>query len=185
MATPRIVDTVVLRHFGTIDRLDILESRLSRYPLPRCSGVIFHEVFRAAEREEDGCQRILESGILGTPHEVKLKDFRAVLDIRRALSFDESDSQEHLGEAEGIFLADRLHGAFITDDGIAYTFAETNLGSNRVFDTVDLLREGVAEGELDIYEAKIVADAIRSSGRFLRSGHPPTLWPEFFADGSS
>jgi hypothetical protein len=185
MATPRIIDTVVLRHFGTINRLDILVSRLYHYPPPRCSGEIFREVFKAAERDEEGCPRILESGILGTPREVDLRDMKTVFEIRRALSLDESESLRHLGEAEGIFLADRLHGAFITDDGIAYEFAETNLGSNRVFDTVDLLRESVAEGELDIHEAKLVADAIRNSGRFLRSGHPWTFSPEYFDIGSS
>jgi predicted nucleic acid-binding protein len=179
MAAPRIVDTVTLRHFGAINRLDFLESRLDGYDRPRCTGAVWSELFNAAEREED-CQRVLEAGILGNPHEVVIRDFKEVFRIRAALSLDETESLQHLGEAESIFLADRLNGAFITDDTAAFAFAERNLGNYRVLDTIDLLREGVAAGDLSAHDAKLVADAIRNCGRNLRSGHPWTLTPEYF-----
>jgi hypothetical protein len=73
-----------------------------------------------------------------------------------------------------------LNGAFITDDAEAFAFAERRFGSNRVLDTIELLRESVAADELEPSEAKQVADAIRNSGRHLRAGHPPTLTSQYF-----
>ena len=75
---------------------------------------------------------MLQAGILGNPYEVEMHDFNEVFRIRGALSLDETESLEHLGEAESIFLADRLNGAFVTDDTVAFAFAEANLGDNRV-----------------------------------------------------
>jgi hypothetical protein len=126
---------------------------------------------------------VLQAGIIGNPHEVEMQDLKEVFRIRGALSLNETESLEHLGEAESIFLADRLNGAFITDDTAAFAFAETNLGDNRVLDTVDLLREGVAEGDMTAHDAKLKADAIRNCGRHLRSGHPWTLTPDYFEIG--
>lgn len=103
-----------------------------------------------------------------------------VFRIRRSIALDESESLLHLGEAESICIADYFNGTVITDDGDAFLYAERNLGSNRVLDTVDLLREAVAAEELNPYEAKQIADGIRNSGRYLRPGHPPTLTAEYF-----
>lgn len=183
MAAPRIIDAVTLRHFAAVDRLDILEFRLVGYEAPRCSGTVFSEVFVAAGQEEE-CERILDAGILGSPLEVELRNFNEVFRIRRALSLDETESQQHLGEAESIFLASKLHGTFITDDTAAYAYAEKYLGDNRVLDTVDLLREGVAADDLNVHVAKQIADGIRNSGRSLRGGHPWTLTAEYFEIGT-
>lgn len=179
MPTPRLVDAVIFRHFGAISRLDVLESRLDRYDRPRCAGAVWSELFDATDSDE-GCQRVLEAGVLGNPHEIEMRDLHEVFRIRRALSLDETESLEHLGEAESLFLADRLGGTFITDDAAAFAFAEANLGDNRVLDTVDLLREGVAEGDVTANDAKLMADAIRNCGRYLRSGHPWTLTLDYF-----
>ncbi len=100
--------------------------------------------------------------------------------IRIALSDGKSRSTEHLGEAESIFLADKLNGAFITDDHAAYDLARRRLGDRRVLDTVDLLRETVVTGYFTPSEAQQVANAIRNSGRKLRRGHPPTFTPGYF-----
>jgi len=100
--------------------------------------------------------------------------------IRVALGGEPGRPTEHLGEAESIFLADKLHGAFITDDRAAYDFARRRLGDRRVFDTVDLLREAVASSYFTLNEAQQVADAIRNSGRKLRRGHPSTFTPNYF-----
>ena len=179
MAEPRLVDTVTLRHFGVVDRMDILEARLVGYDHPSWTDAVRSELLR--HEAEDGCQRVLESSFLGSPKD----DFSAVelaevFRIRRALSLDDSDSQLHLGEAECIWSADRLNGTFITDDAEAFAFAERKFGDNRVLDSIDLLRESVAAAEITAYEAKQVADAIRNSGRHLRTGHPPTITLDYF-----
>ena len=54
------------------------------------------------------------------------------------------------------------------------------LGSNRVYESVDLLREAVWQEELSASEAQH-ADAIRNSGRDLRWEHPTTFTAEFRA----
>lgn len=77
-------------------------------------------------------------------------------------------------------MADKLNGAFITDDYAAYDFASRRLGHCRVLDTVDVLRELVLVGYLKSSEAQQVADAIRNSGRRLRRGHPSTFTPSYF-----
>jgi predicted nucleic acid-binding protein len=176
---PRIVDTVTFRHFAAIDRLGVLESRLLQHDPPRCGWAVWQELFDAATGEED-CQRVLEAGILGNPHVVNMPGLKKVFETRRAMSIDETESNHHLGEAESIVIADLLNGAFVTDDSDAFAFAERILGNNRVFDTVDLLRECVGANYLSSHDAKNMADAIRNCGRSLRREHPSTLTPDYF-----
>jgi hypothetical protein len=131
------------------------------------------------------CDAVLEATFLGAPYEIAPEDLAAVFRLQVALSggYNPSDPGRDLGEAESIFVADKLNGAFITDDAAAYDYARRNLGSNRVFDTVDLLREAVRDGELTSSEAQHTADAIRNMDRHLRWGHPPTWTAEYFEPG--
>jgi hypothetical protein len=177
MVEPRIVDAVTLRHFGIIDRMDILELRLHTYPLPRWTDAVRSEILDSIH--EDGCATVLSATYLGDPG-IPIDGLAEIFRIRRALSSGEQNPKAHLGEAESIWFVDKLNGTFITDDAEACAFAEKRFGGHRVLDTVELLRESVAAGELGPGEAKQVADAIRNTGRHLRAGHPPTLLPDYF-----
>jgi hypothetical protein len=177
MAEPRLVDSVTLRHFGIVNRLDVLENRLEGYENPRWTEAVQSEIFD--HREADGCDRVLAAQFMGTAHEVPLS--KDLFVIQRVLTLEDGSSSKHLGEAELIWTADRLNGSLITDDGPAFDFAVRRFGHNRVLDTIDLLRESVAADEMSPYEAKQLADAIRNSGRFLRAGHPPSLTSDYFA----
>lgn len=86
----------------------------------------------------------------------------------------------HAGEAEGIYFAEKLGGRFVTDDNGAYDFARRRLGPGRVFDTVDVLREAVTNGDMDSGEALNLVNAIRNSGRSIRRVHPGILLRGYF-----
>lgn len=177
MPDPRLIDAVTLRHFGTVQRMDIIATRLEGYPLPHWTHAVQDELLR--EIADYGCGTVLASGVLGNPYQVPDSAQLELIRTQIALG-GTAGSLEQLGEAETFLAADRLNGTLITDDFDAFDFAEKNLGPNRVLDTVDLLREAVLAGELEPSEAQQVADAIRNSGRYLRAGHPPTLTAEYF-----
>jgi hypothetical protein len=179
---PRLVDSVTLRHFGAIERMTLLEARLAGFPEPRWAGAVRSELLAGIGRPE--CDAVLAASFLGQPHEIGPEGLADVFRLQIALrggTGSRTDSTRDLGEAESIYLADRFNGAFITDDAAAYDFARRKLGSNRVFDTVDLLREAVGSQELSPSEAQHAADAIRNSGRHLRRVHPPTMTAADFA----
>ena len=173
---------MTLRNFGAIDRMSLLEARLAGFPEPRWTEVVRSEVLAGLDQPE--CAAVLASAFLGQPHETAASEQAAVFRLRiaiRGASHDEDDDPgRDLGEAESIYAVDKLNGMFITDDSSAYDFARQKFGPNRVMDTVDLLREAVACGDLSPSEAQHVADAIRNSGRHLRWVHPPTLTAEYF-----
>jgi hypothetical protein len=178
---PRVVDGVTLRHFGIVERMSLLEARVDGYPEPRWTETVRSEVLAGIGQAE--CDAVLAAGFLGVPYEVvDPGELAQVFRLRAALRGDagEDDLLRDLGEAESVFVADKFHGAFVTDDAIAYDFARRRLGGNRVLDTIGLLREAVAFGELVPSEAQHVANDIRNSGRHLRSGHPPTMTAEYF-----
>jgi hypothetical protein len=177
---PRIFDGVTLRHFGAIEQLSLLAARVKGYPLPRWTRAVRSEVLAGLGRPD--CDAVLGASFLGLPFEVAYADLGAVFRLQVALRGGPSDhdSSRDLGEAESIFVADQLNGAFITDDAAAYDFARRRLGSSRVFDTVDLLREAVRLGDLESSEAQHVADAIRNTGRYLRGVHPATWSASYF-----
>jgi len=179
---PRLFDGVTLRHFGIIDAMSLIEVGVDRRPEPRWTDTVKSEVLAGIGLPD--CDAVLAAGFLGQPYEVGTDDLIEVFTLRTALrdlSHDASDDPSRdLGEAETLFAADTLNGDFVTDDSAAYDFARRRLGSNRTFDTVDLLREAVAHGDMTSYEAKQVADAIRNSGRHLRRGHPATLTSAYF-----
>lgn len=185
MTGPRIIDAVTLRHFGCIERMSILALRTQDRPLPRWVDAVKEEIWNCMGLPE--CDAVLSSGFLGQPYEIPLAEFRSVYELQVALNdLQEPAGIKHRGEAESIHAADVLGGDFVTDDNDAYDVAVGHLGPARVFDTVDLLREAVARGELGSSEAQHVADAIRNSGRHLRYVHPATLTAaDFERDASS
>jgi len=176
-AEPRLVDAVTLRHFGAVHRMDVLEARLQGYSHPRWTEAIQDEILRYID--EDDCATVLASGFLGTPYHIPDEAFAEVFRLQIALGGG-TDALQNLGEAEAYWVADHKNGTLITDDYAAFDLAVKNLGSNRVMDTIDILREAVRAEDLDPSEAQHIADAIRNSGRHLRAGHPPTLTADYF-----
>lgn len=178
MTDPRLLDAVTLRHFGITENLAALAHILSAYPLPYWTETVRSEILAGIGQPD--CDNVLAASFLGVPHQIQTTELAEVMRIRIVLSDANSGSAENLGEAESIFLADKLNGIFITDDYVAYELARRRLGHCRVLDTVDLLREMVVTGYFKSSEAQQVADAIRNSGRYLRRGHPSTFTPEYF-----
>lgn len=179
MTGPRLLDAVTLRHFGCIESMSILESRTTDRPHPRWTFAVREEIWAGMGRHD--CDVVLSSAFLGPPHQVPMAEFVEVYRLQVALSSGRQPAgAQHLGEAEGIYAADKLNGEFITDDNAAYDLAVKRLGPARVLDTVDLLRECVRHGEMTASETQHVADAIRNSGRSLRRVHPLTLTADYF-----
>jgi hypothetical protein len=179
MTGPRIIDAVTLKHFSCVEWLTVLQLRTADRPMPRWVNAVRDEIWAGMGSHD--CDHVLAAGFLGTPHEIPLGEYAEVYRIQVALNDGRQPAgAKHLGEAESMHAADKLNGQFITDDNAAYDLAVKRLGQARVFDTVDLLRECVAHGELNASEAQHIADAIRNAGRFLRRVHPSTLTAEDF-----
>jgi predicted nucleic acid-binding protein len=178
MIGPRLLDAVTLRHFGITEHMGALKHVLSTCPPPYWTDTVRSEILAGIGQPD--CDNVLSASFLGTPHQLQITDMAEVMRIRIALSDGKSHAAEHLGEAESIFLADKLNGSFITDDYTAYELASRRLGDCRVLDTVDLLRETVVTGYFTASEAQQVADAIRNNGRWLRRGHPSTFTVKYF-----
>jgi hypothetical protein len=178
MTDPRLVDAVTLRHFGITGHLTLLKHVLSPYPPPYWTETVRSEILAGIGQAD--CDNVLAASFLGVPRQIRTTELAEVIKIQIALSSGKSRGSEHLGEAESIYLADKLNGAFVTDDYAAYVLAGRRLGHCRVLDTVDLLRETVVTGYLTPSQAQQVADAIRNSGRSLRRGHPPTFTSKYF-----
>jgi hypothetical protein len=156
----------------------LLEYLLSANPFPRWTETVRSEILAGIGQPE--CDNLLAAPFLGAPHQIEVIDLAEVVKIQIRLGGGIHHPTAQLGEAESIFVADRLNGSFVTDDYAAYDFARRYLGDARVFDTIDLLREAVATGYMTGSEAQQVADAIRNSGRKLRRGHPTTFPPRYF-----
>lgn len=178
MTVPRLYDAVTLRHFGTIARLDVLEARCKYLDPPHWTQAVYDEISAAVK--SPGCRDILTVSWLASPLEPKLEDMRKILAIQIGLNDGRRPPVAHAGEAEGIYFAEKSGGRFVTDDNGAYDFATRRLGAGRVFDTVDLLREAVANGDMGDGEALNIVNAIRNSGRSVRRVHPGTLLRDYF-----
>ena len=180
MTTSCLCDAVTLRHFGTIRRLDILATRCSYLDPPYWTQTVADEISYAAQIGQPGCRDILAASWLSTPLTPDEEDLKEVIRLQIGLNDGRRPPTDHAGEAEGIYFAEKLGGRFVTDDNGAYDFAVHRLGPGRVFDTVDLLREAVAYGDLDDGEALNIVNAIRNSDRDIRRVHPDTLLRRYF-----
>jgi hypothetical protein len=161
---------VTLRNFGIVEHLGVLEHLLSEHPAPYWSETVRSEILAGIGQPD--CDIVLGASFLGSPYQLAQSDLGEVMRIRTQLG---GGAGQNLGEAESIWIADKLGGAFITDDYSAYQFASRRLGNCRVLDTVALLRESVTTKYLTASEAQQVADAIRNCGRKLLRGHPQTF----------
>jgi hypothetical protein len=180
MTAPYLCDSVTLRHFGEIQRLDILEARYGHLDPPHWTQAVADEIREAADLGFPGCRAILAVSWLLAPVVPETSDLKGILQLHVGLNEGRRPPTAHIGEAEGIYFAEKLGGRFVTDDTGAYDFAVRRLGGGRVHDTVDVLREAVASGDLDAGEALNIANAIRNCGRSLRRGHPDTLHRRYF-----
>jgi hypothetical protein len=176
-----LYDAVTLRHFGTIERLEILAARCLYLDRPHWTQAVYDEITEAANIGRPGCRAIVNAVWLAEPVEPENADLKGIYQIHVGLNEGHRPPIKHIGEAEGIYFAEKLNGRFVTDDNGAYDFALHRLGEGRVFDTVDLLREAVGYGEMDDGQARNVANAIHSSGRDLRRVHPSSFARGYFA----
>jgi hypothetical protein len=173
-----LYDAVTLRHFGAIARLDVLEARCRYLDPPHWTQAVYDEISDAVN--SPGCREILAAGWLSSPLAPQSEDQRKILLIQIGLNDGRRPPVEHAGEAEGIYFAEKLGGRFVTDDNGAYDFASRRLGPGRVFDTVDLLREAVTNGDMNSGEALNLVNAIRNNARSIRRVHPGTLLHGYF-----
>jgi hypothetical protein len=180
MSVPWLYDAVTLRHFGTIGRLDVLVARCRRIDPPRWTQEVADEIARAADKGRTGCRDILAATWLAAPIEPEIPDLKGIYALQVGLNEGRQPPKGHGGEAEGIYFARKLGGHFVTDDNGAYDFAARRLGAGRVHDTVDLLSEAVAYGDLDGSEALHVVNVIRDNDRHLRRVHPRSLVRSYF-----
>jgi hypothetical protein len=141
---------------------------------------VYDEIRRAAGISQPGCHDILAATWLGDPLVPEIGDLRGIYALQVGLNDGREPPTAHGGEAEGIYFASKLDGHFITVDNAAYDFAARRLGAGRAHDTVDLLREAVAYGDMDGGEALNIANAIRNSGRYLRRVHPTSMIRNYF-----
>jgi hypothetical protein len=180
VTAPYLCDAVILRHFGAIRRLGILEARYGYLDPPHWTEAVADEIKEAAAQGFPGCRAILAASWLSAPVIPEPSDLRDILKLQIGLNDGRRPPTAHAGEAEGIYFAQKMEGRFVTDDNGAYDFAIRRLGVGRVHDTIDLLREAVACGDMDDGEALNIVNAIRNSGRSLRRIHPSTLIRQYF-----
>jgi len=181
MTIPYLCDAVTLRHFGAIQRLDILATRCTYLDPPHWTQAVADEIRKGAQLGQPGCRAILAASWLSAPVAPENdEDLRAIVRLQIGLNDGRRPPTAHAGEAEGIYFATKLEGCFVTDDNGAHDFALNRLGPGRVHDTVDLLREAVAYGDLDDGEALNIVNMIRNSGRSIRRVHPSSLLRSYF-----
>lgn len=166
-----LYDAVTLRHFAVAGRLDILETRHGHLAPPRWTEAVQTEI-AAGAGWDPSCRTVLTHPWLDEPVVPQTADQAPIMAIWIGLNDGRRPPTAHAGEAESIYFADKLSGAFVTDDNAAYDFAQRRLGIGQVLDTVSVLDEAVAMGELSVAEAIGVTESIRAAGRFLRGVHP-------------
>ena len=122
MTSPRLLDAVTLRHFGITEHLNALEHVISTNAAPYWTGTVRSEILTGMGHPD--CDNVLAASFLGAPYEIEMADLRQVMTIRVALSDGTGSTTKDLGEAESIFLAEKLGGTFVTDDHAAYEYAQ-------------------------------------------------------------
>lgn len=180
MAHSLLYDAVTLRHFAAAEELDLLCNLHNALPLPRWTQAVAHEISRGAARGEEDCMAVQGCVWLGTPYESSdLTDLVGIQQLRVALS-QPGDLRGHIGEAETLYVAEKLAASIATDDAAAYEFAARRLGSGRTFDTIDFLHEAVERGVRTAQEAAAIAARISDGGRHLRYVHPAYPGADYF-----
>lgn len=180
MPAPVLHDAVTLLHFAVSGHLDVLKDRHAARPEPRWTEAVRSEIENGPAHGRPGCGELLRAQWLGEPAAPTASDRAGIFRLLVALNDGAAAPAAHAGEAESIYFADKLDTLFVTDDNAAYDFARRRLGDGRVKDTVDLLREAVAMGEVTPARALAIADSIRGCDRHLRRVHPPQLSAAYF-----
>jgi hypothetical protein len=179
---PLLYDAVTLRHFSSCQSLALCELIHSPLGTPHWVEAVKGEIERAAALGLPECPGVLTQAWLGTPATPTLADQPGIVRVWIALNGGQHSPKGNAGEAQSIYFAQQIGGTFATDDNAAYDFAAKprRLGAARVIDTVDILRQAVAEGHLSAADAVNIAVGIRRAGRFLRHIHPMTLTEGYF-----
>jgi hypothetical protein len=171
---PVLYDAVTLRHFGTASRLDVLVLRHAHLDEPRWTEAVHGEIAAAAHFDA-AARDVLAFRWLGNPVAPDAADLAAIMPLWIGLNEGRRPPVDHAGEAETLHFAEKLDAIVATDDNGAYDFVSRRLGSHRVIDTVAILQDAVAMGEITAAEAAGIAGAIRGAGRHLRRVHPTPL----------
>ena len=179
---PVVHDAVTLRHFAAVGRLDILWACHAHRPEPRWTEHIHAEIESAMLAGETYCSDILDETWLGDPVAPSVAELGHVYRLQVGLNAGMQPPEGDRGEAEGIYIAEKLGGQFATDDNNAYDFARrrSSLGPGRVIDSVQILRSAVANGDISATEACNIANAIEDAGRSLRPVHRRARGPNYF-----
>ena len=179
---PVIHDAVTLRHFAAVGRMDVLEACHGHRPEPRWTEGIHAEIESAMHAGEIHCSDILDKTWLGDPVAPSGAELRDVYHLQVGLNAGMEPPKGDLGEAEGIYFAEKLGGQLATDDNNAYDFAlrRRSLGPGRVIDSVQILQTAVANGDISATEAHNIAIAVEDAGRSLRPVHRGARDPAYF-----
>ena len=181
---PVLYDTVTLRHFAAISRMDILKACHAHRPEPRWTTRVRKEIVTAADQGVRHCITILQETWLGRPINPTRTETREIISMQSMLMLPEDHPypHAHLGEAQSIYFAAKHQGQFATDDNAAYEFARRPflLGTENVIDSIDILREVVALGKITAQEADLIANDIEAAGRHLRRMHRRERGPDYF-----
>jgi hypothetical protein len=183
-----LFDTGTLRNFAACNSLELLRRLCDGYQPPHWVEAVRAELERLSIHKEGPertqCRYILSpthGAWLGDPIEPSLDEQLQIFAIRTALASGVGGHPlEHLGEAQTIWVAGQLGATFATDDAPAFAYASGQLGPSHVFDTVEILRCGVAKGSVTADEASNLVARMRSADRILRRVHPTPLMPSEF-----
>jgi hypothetical protein len=178
---PVLHDAVSLKHFAIVNRLDVLEARHGDLDEPRWCDEVREEVELGLGLAVENA-RILAATWLGRPHVLDAKDQAAAYKYHVSLNEGREPPTKHKGEAYSIFVGQKIGACFFTDDETAYDWAEakTRFGLASVKDTIDVLRDAVAMGELDKHEACTLILEMQEAGRDFRHEHDGKITPDYF-----
>jgi len=179
---PVLHDAVTLNHFGSVGRMDVLQTRHEHCDMPLWTRAVAEEIEKGAIQGHRHCKVVMDARWLGKPAEIHSRDQGEYYRILVGLSDGQGPPTKHKGEAESIFVAEHNGGTFLTDDSGAYDFAERRpkLAIGKVRDSIDVLRSAVAMGELSKEDACDLALQIESNGRYFRGEHRGRITPNYF-----
>ncbi len=182
MTHPVLHDAVTLNHFGSVGRMDVLQTRHAYCDKPLWTKAVAEEIKEGAIQGYRHCKVVSDACWLGEPAEIKSRDQSEYYRLWVGLSDGQRPPTKHKGEAESIFVAEHNGGTFLTDDSGAYDFAKrrATLGIGRVQDSIDVLRSAVAMSELSKEDACDLALQIESNGRYFRGEHRGRITPNYF-----
>ncbi len=167
MAAQVLYDSVTLQHLAVAKLLGLLEGMHGGRDEPRWVTAVKSEIDRGTARFAH-CRDVIAFKWLGTAQEPN--DLKEVFRIQRALASEGDSPSKNLGEAMSIALAEELDGFFVTDDRLAFDFAQrrAKLGVGRISDTCSLLDDAVSVGEITAEQRKVAHKDMIDFGRNLR-----------------